>query len=444
VFTAAILVSGFVFMFVWNPLVHHVGSWATGGDLWGIFRGAHYVGWGDLGGIYTNGNGIIAFPGMSVILAPVAMLSGKLHLTESYLPFFLPRPTAALLLQPIELLLASTVIFASDRLGERLGVGGRRRFWLCLVVAIVAWPTAAVWGHAEDALAVTFALYAMVALLDNRWAAMGWLLGFGVVMQPLVALTVPLIIAATPQGQRVLVAVRSAALSVILVGLAFAGDASDTYRSLVDQPTPPSVNHATPWAALAPKLNSGAVHTVHVTSLVPGLGHPAAKELTTKATEVVLVAGGPGRMLGVLLALSIAVYVWRRPQPPVRVLWLAAGILASRCVFEPVMTPYYLAPPLFVCLVMASRQSRKRFWPAVVIALEITVFAYHHLNPWIWWSVVVVGLGTIVALGYPDDLHDRLPDPDLGEEDIESPEEGIESVDLRGLDRAVRREPALH
>ena len=52
------------------------------------------------------------------------------------------------------------------------------------------------------------------------------------------------------------------------------------------------------------------------------------------------------------------------------------------------MTPYYLAPPLILCLVMASRQGAKRFWSAVVIGLEITVFAYHHLNPWVWWLPV--------------------------------------------------------
>ena len=42
---------------------------------------------------------------------------------------------------------------------------------------MIAFPTAALWGHAEDALAVTFALYAMVAMMDEKWAAMGWLLG---------------------------------------------------------------------------------------------------------------------------------------------------------------------------------------------------------------------------------------------------------------------------
>src|SRR5580692_1707465 len=66
------LVIGMAFMFQWNPLFHHQNSWATPGDVWGIFRGAHYVGWGYLGGIYTPGAGIVTFPGMPILLAPVA------------------------------------------------------------------------------------------------------------------------------------------------------------------------------------------------------------------------------------------------------------------------------------------------------------------------------------------------------------------------------------
>lgn len=257
--TLLMVVVGMVFMVVWNPVVHHQSSWATPGDLWGMVRAAHYVQWGFLGGIYTPGNGIVTFPGMPVLLAPAAWLSGRLHLTESFLPFFVPRPTAALIFEPLEILLAATVVFASDALAERLSVSRRRRIPLCFCVAALAWPTAAVWGHAEDALAMTFALYALVALVDGRWSGLGWLLGVGIVIQPLVALLVPLVLAAAPSGRRLAVAVRSAGISLFLVGVAFAGDAQDTYRALVTQPTPPSVNHATPWVSLARRCRRRAL-----------------------------------------------------------------------------------------------------------------------------------------------------------------------------------------
>jgi hypothetical protein len=398
--TLLMVVVGMVFMVVWNPVVHHQSSWATPGDLWGMVRAAHYVQWGFLGGIYTPGNGIVTFPGMPVLLAPAAWLSGRLHLTESFLPFFVPRPTAALIFEPLEILLAATVVFASDALAERLSVSRRRRIPLCFCVAALAWPTAAVWGHAEDALAMTFALYALVALVDGRWSGLGWLLGVGIVIQPLVALLVPLVLAAAPSGRRLAVAVRSAGISLFLVGVAFAGDAQDTYRALVTQPTPPSVNHATPWVSLAPKVSTTSAPIHHGVMLIPGLGRPALTAATT-SSPVALVSGGPGRLVDIVLVVVLSIYVWRRPQPPVNVLWLAAVVLASRCVFEAVMTPYYLAPPLILALVMTARLDGRRFWLSVIVSLELTTFSYHHLEPWIWWLPIVAGLSVILALGYP-------------------------------------------
>ena len=51
---------------------------------------------------------------------------------------------------------------------------------------------------------------------------------------------------------------------------------------------------------------------------------------------------------------------------------------------------------------LASRQSGKRFWACLAVAFEITVFAYHHLNPWVWWVPVVAGLVVILALTFPE------------------------------------------
>ena len=122
------------------------------------------------------------------------------------------------------------------------------------MVALIALPVAAVWGHAEDALAMTFAIYALIAMLDRKWSRCGWLIGFGIVMQPLVLLLLPLILAATPAGQRALTAVRSAALSVVLLTVAFIGNPADTYRAVVQQPAFPTANHVTPWLATGPDV----------------------------------------------------------------------------------------------------------------------------------------------------------------------------------------------
>jgi hypothetical protein len=196
---------------------------------------------------------------------------------------------------------------------------------------------------------------------------------------------------------------------------------------------------------LAPKLTSGAVHTFHAASLTPGLGHPAVSALTVTGRLVTEVSGGPGRMIDVVLAVLLGFVVWRRPQPDLRILWLAAAVLASRCFFEPVMTPYYLAPPLFLCLIMASRQSRRRFWAAVIIALEITVFAYHHLNPWVWWLTVVAGLFAVLALGYPDPLANGSDESDTFTEPLVSVKDTVGPAETPAIEQVpLRREPALH
>lgn len=395
------LVIGMVFMFDWNPAFHHESSWATPGDQWGMLRGAHFVAWGYLGGVYSQGNGIVTLPGMPILLAPVAILSSHFHLSESYQPFMLSRPTAALLLEPAEILAASTVVFACDALTERLDLSRRRRFAVCIVVAVVAWPTAAIWGHAEDAMAVTFAIYALLALMDSRWSAVAWLLGFGIVMQPLVAMLVPLLAAAAPRGARLSVVVRAALLPVFLVATALAGNLGDTYRALLTQPTPPSVNHATPWVAWTPKLHSGIVSVGHTVRLIPGSGHPVLGPISPSTQAAASVAAGPGRLLYLLLALIIALWVMVRPQPIDRLLWLAAAVLASRCLFEAVMTPYYLAPPLILSIVLSARMGARRFWAVVAISLEVTVFAYHHLEPWAWWLPILVALVGVLALNFP-------------------------------------------
>jgi hypothetical protein len=106
-------------------------------------------------------------------------------------------------------------------------------------------------------------------------------------------------------------------------------------------------------------------------------------------------------MLYILAAVLVAVYVWRRPQPPLRILWLAAGILAARCAFEAVMTPYYLVPPLVLLVVLAGRQSGRRFALAAVIGAAASIYSYYHLNEWVWWLPIVAAMAAVLALAYP-------------------------------------------
>ena len=397
-----VLITGMASMLWWSTLVDHKSGWITGADLWGIFRAAHYIGWGFLGGVYDPSTGVNSLPGLEILLTPVAMLSGSLGLTESFPPFFLSHPSAALLLEPIELLLASTVLFAVDALAEFLDVTKGRRIYLCIAAAVLAWPTVALWGHAEDCLALGLAMYALLAGLRGKWKACGWLFGFALVTQPLVVMILPLAIAASPAGQRLWMTLRSVALSVVLAVVAFASDAANAYRALVEQPTPPSFNHTTPWIALAPRINDQVAVAVDHAALTYRAGRFIENASPARFHTVVIVSGGAGRVVETFVAVLLGLYVWRHPQPPDRIIWFAAACLGMRCMFEAVMVPYYLAPPLILTLVIASARGRWRFWVACVIAFGITVFAYQSLGPWAWWLPVAVGMAVVLALGYPN------------------------------------------
>ena len=73
------------------PVVHHTQIWIIPGDIWSTFRAAHWVGWGNIGGIYGSDTQLVTFPGIAVLLAPVAMISGASRTRRIHLPH-LPQP----------------------------------------------------------------------------------------------------------------------------------------------------------------------------------------------------------------------------------------------------------------------------------------------------------------------------------------------------------------
>jgi hypothetical protein len=94
-------------------------------------------------------------------------------------------------------------------------------------------------------------------------------------------------------------------------------------------------------------------------------------------------------------------------------LWLAGVVLAARCYFEAVMTPYYLTPPLILLLVLAARRGTVRFTLSVLVGAGISWFAYWHFAPWVWWTPIVAGMTVVIVLSRPP------TSPVLGDEEDE-------------------------
>ncbi len=378
------VVLGMAYSLFWAPLVRHTTVWITPPDFWATYRAAHYVGWGDFGGIYGAHAGLVTFPGIVVVLAPCAILTGALGLLESY-PLVLPHPSAWLVSGPIELLMGSVALFGADALAARLGLSRGRRAVVTLFVGVGLWNIDVLWGHPEDAIAVGLACYSLVAVADRRKVAAGWLLGVAVAFQPLVLLLVPLSIASFGLRSSWSLIWRCALPSAALLIAPLVADYSDTVRALVEQPNYPNLDHRTPWTGLAPALGGSG--------------------------RFLLVAAGPIRLLSVAGAFALAVVFRRRLNDPRVLVWASSSVLVLRCATESVMVAYYLWPATVFASVLFVSRKPGRALVGLALGSFLVVFSDLRLGEWLWWSGTVGGLLVLVVVAAPA-LKSFPPDDD--------------------------------
>jgi hypothetical protein len=380
--TAFSLVIGMAYCLLWGPMVSHAGSWRIPGDIWGAFRSAQFIGWGDLGNVYGAGTGLVTFPGILLLFAPVALLTGAFGMTESF-PFNLPHPTAWLVLGPYEILISCSALFAFDALAERLGVGRGRRRFLCVAEGVVMWNISVVWGHPEDAVAMALAAYGLVLALEGRWSGTGWLFGAAVATQPVVLLMLPVIVAVAGKRRALPLLVRASLPSVLLLATPFAAEFHSTAHALVAQPNFPNVDHRTPWTSLAPRLGGSG--------------------------QGLKVAAGPGRLVAVALACAVGWWSRRWRDRPELIVLAVAFTLALRCFTESVMVSFYVWPVLAIGLVAVMHGPPRRWAVGVVAAVAVTVCSDFRLGEWAWWGSVNGGIVLLLGAGIPSRLRRPLP-----------------------------------
>jgi len=372
--SVVVLATGMAYSFWWGPVVRHRAMWVFPGDIWGAYRSAHFIAWGALGSVYAAGTRIVTFPGILLLFAPLAMLTGALGMTESF-PHFTAHPTAWLLLAPYEIVIGCSALFALDALATRLDISSGRRLMLCLAEGVVLWPTLVLWGHPEDALALALAMYGLVLAFDGRWTGAGWLFGAAVATQPLVILMLPVLLAMAGRQRALALLVRSVLPAAALLVTPLVGQFHATTQVLLNQPNFPNIDHTTPWTSLAPRLG--------------GTGKEFA------------VAAGPGRVVALLLACLLGWRARRWRHRPDLLVWGAATALALRCLTESVMDAYYVWPTLALGLVLAARTTRWGQARVFVAALVVTVCAETYAGEWLWWSVVTGGILLVLVTAFP-------------------------------------------
>jgi hypothetical protein len=369
---------------IWGPVYYGQHSWAVPDDLFATLVAAQRLLHGDLGGLYTPPTNLITFPGAAVILVPVVAVMDALGL-----PVFAGHqgihPTGWLVAGPLETLISGVVLFAADALAERLGASMLKRFLLAAAEATALWNVTIRWGHPEDAVAVGFLLYAVLALAEDRSSRAAWLSGCAVAVQPLVLLAFPILAVAVPVRRLPGFMVRAATPSVVLLAAAAAANWTATIHAVTNQPNAPSIDHPTPW--------------IYVTLLARPMSDGS-------------VAAGPARALSVLAAVGCAVVIrnrWRTERLSgvwsqralAELLWWIALALTLRTVFEPVMVSYYVWPPLAAALIAAC-WDWIRLLPATVTATVLTFLSQiSWRNPWMWWTPMVVMLALTLLAARP-------------------------------------------
>lgn len=406
--------SGLAYSFLWPPIVNGLHAWATPSDLWATLRDAQWISWGGFGAEYAAHAGLVALPGLPLLLAPIALLVDRLGLTTGF-PLALARPTAWYVVGPIALLLGFGPVVAVASLLRTLGAGRRRQAAVAAVATVLCWPVVALWGHPEDAVSLALSGFALSAVLSGRLRAAAWLLGLAVAFQPVAVLGLPVLAAGvyrsspteSSRGDLRRVAAflgRAAVLPSLLLAAAIGAAPGSSLRALVAEPNFPRLDWATPWVALAPSLGHGEV------------------------------AAGPGRLLAIVAAVVLGLVAAARRSRPAELVWLTGTACALRPLVEAVMVPYYVLPgAVLLCVAAAGRMPepprpswsgrrwgagarptyrpwrvddpagvRLRVAAASVTAVALTVVvSFRGLPAWPLLSSMLVLTGLLVTLGAP-------------------------------------------
>jgi hypothetical protein len=392
---------GLAYFFRWGSVVQHIpSSWTMPYDYAYTYLAASQLAHGHIGAIYSSHISFVEFPGIVVAMAPLGALSGVFHTTlfqvvggqayviqhysihYSAIPFLTPGwfiiggkeyvadPQWAIATGFYALLLGCTALFAFDALAKRLRVSQPRRAILTVVEAVLLWNVTVLWGHPEDAVAIALAVYSLVLALDHRFKGAGWLFGAAVAFQPLVLLMLPVLLAMAGRKSALGFAIRSILPAATLVAFPLIANFSTTFHALIEQPNYPNRDHATPWTALSPQLGG--------------------KGLTFA------VAGGPGRVVAILLAVLVGIWVFRRwRERPELLVFACVLALSFRDYTESVMDAYYPWAALAVGVVLAARCTRWRFAVAIALAIAATIVAQWSLAWLPWW---IIQMGALTAL----------------------------------------------
>ena len=364
------VVGAMAFAMVDASLLHGFGQWYEAGfnDFWRAWAtSADMTYSGGYGHIYALNVALETAPAWLVVIAPISRMAFGL-------PFPYPSavlyPNAFWLAGPLFLSAMALPICAGDRWMQYMGVTDIRRRLTVLGAMAITLPPIALFGHSEDLIALGGMLYGLIAALEGRHRAAGWWIGTALAFQFLAFLAVPfaLLLLKRRRWLGAIIPMVIVPVSVLIVPLA--SEPLQTLRQLVHQQVFFDLGFISPSWYLDP---------------------------------------GVGAFIRVLVALAAipAAFVLARVLPQDRhaaanlVLWTLALLFALR-VCEPELVPYFLAPPLALLPISASRAPWWRLIGASGLAVWINWWLHDPVQGrWSAWLFLVAQLGVTAWLGFP-------------------------------------------
>jgi hypothetical protein len=342
----------------------------TPSDLWGLAASSWALVHGQFAHIYVVPQGTLTSPpALEVALAPVLLIAQATGLASQHSG----EPVGLwLLLAPVVLLLASTLLFAIDAVARHWNLSDGRRLGLALASALGVANVTGLWGHPEDCIAVAMVLWSALAL-ERRGSAAGpraaLLLGVGIAFQPLAILAVAPVLTRLGWRSAARNSWRLAVPSLVVLLPALLGEPGRTRFVLVDQPFLPNSVSFTPLTHFAPVIG-------------PGMN-----------------GGGPTRLVATLLAVGLAVVVCRRRHDLPTVLTMCAVAFFLRVLFETELNWYYLWPVAALCLLLAARRSGGRLAVCSAAVVASIVLGNHNTVHHIvlWWPALMASLVVMLA-----------------------------------------------
>lgn len=335
-----------------------LGPSSVGSDMRGTVLEAHAIATGHLHSLYNVGS-YDNLPLWPLVLAPVMTLADALGFRSSPSELL-----SAGYLVPASLLVGIMLAHAGRTLAWQLGA--RRHLWIMQIVLLycVLLPCL-VYGHMEDALALSLLLYSLSLLRSGRTDAAALLMGLSIASKEWGLLLAPVLVLAVGQRWRRFVALTFA--PPVALGLtALALDPGPAFQQLLAR---------TAYSPDSPVVRYG----------FSALFGERGSQLT-RPVELALV-----------LLLAKQLRGGRRQLLPFAVV----GALLLRPLAEPVVFPYYWVPSVALLIVLLAARTRSAASPWLLVPAALTLWSQRWDIPGtLWWpgELLLFALSLLVVV----------------------------------------------